>query len=112
MKSSLYKGSLETIIVQLLSSEKMYGYQITQKIKEITDDEIMIKEGSLYPLLHKMEAKGIILSSTEKHENRLRKYYHLTPSGLKQKTALIAEMRSYLDIMGKILVPEIKQYNR
>ena len=112
MKSSLYKGSLETIIVHLLSDGKMYGYQITQKIKAITDGEIIVKEGSLYPLLHKMEAKGTITATTEKYENRLRKYYHLTPTGSKIKNELIAEMKSYLGLMDKILDTQVKLNNR
>jgi DNA-binding PadR family transcriptional regulator len=50
----LYKGSLQTIILRLLeSNDKMYGYEITQKVKELTNGELHITEGALYPALHK-----------------------------------------------------------
>ena len=53
-QTNLYKGSLTTIVLKLLSeTTKMYGYEITQKVKAIT-------EGALYPLLHKLEAENII----------------------------------------------------
>ena len=49
----LYKGSLNTIILKLLGEkDKMYGYEITQKVKQITDGELNITEGALYPALH------------------------------------------------------------
>ena len=58
--SQLYKGSLNTIIMKLLEENgKMYGYEITQKVKAITQGELNITEGALYPALHKLEAEGI-----------------------------------------------------
>ena len=59
--SKLYKGSLTTIILKLLNeSDKMYGYEITQKVKELTKGELKITEGALYPALHKLEAEGLL----------------------------------------------------
>ena len=53
--SKLYKGSLSTIILKLLSKEdKMYGYEITQRVKELTKGELKITEGALYHALHKL----------------------------------------------------------
>ena len=54
MDSELIKGTLSLIILSLLSRRAMYGYEITQKVKEITDGKILLKDGSLYPALHKM----------------------------------------------------------
>ena len=57
--SELIKGTLKTIILKLLSdSDKMYGYEITQKVKELTGGKIQLTEGALYPTLHAMEAQG------------------------------------------------------
>jgi PadR family transcriptional regulator PadR len=57
-KSNLYKGCLEPIILKLLRENKrMYGYEITRKVKEITSGEFQITEGALYPLLHRLEAE-------------------------------------------------------
>ena len=53
--SQLYKGSLTTIVMKLLEENgRMYGYEITQKVKEITKGELKITEGALYPALHKL----------------------------------------------------------
>ena len=79
--SQLYKGSLNTIIMKLLEENgKMYGYEITQKVKAITLGELNITEGALYPALHKLEAEGLLDVEVEKVDNRLRKYYKLTES--------------------------------
>lgn len=57
----LYKGSLQTIILKLLEKQdKMYGYEITRKVKELTKGELKITEGALYPALHKLEAEGLL----------------------------------------------------
>ena len=58
--SQLYKGSLTTVILKLLEENgRMYGYEMTQKVKEMTADEVTINEGALYPALHKLEAEGL-----------------------------------------------------
>ena len=73
--SQLYKGSLNTIIMKLLEENgRMYGYEITQKVKEITKGELNITEGALYPALHKLEAEDLLDVKVEKVDNRLRKY--------------------------------------
>ena len=65
--SQLYKGSLNTIIMKLLEENgKMYGYEITQKVKAITQGELNITEGALYPALHKLEAEGLLDVEIEK----------------------------------------------
>lgn len=96
-KNSLYKGTLQNIILKLLSKEvKMYGYQMTQRAKELTEGELEMTEGALYPLLHKLEADGMITSEIQEINGRSRKYYLLTEKGKKQQTTQEAEMRSYL----------------
>ncbi|WP_209389200.1 PadR family transcriptional regulator [Chryseobacterium sp. RR2-3-20] len=96
-KNSLYKGTLQNIILKLLSKEvKMYGYQITQRAKELTEGELEMTEGALYPLLHKLEADGIITSEVQEINGRSRKYYLLTEKGKKQQATQEDEMRSYL----------------
>ena len=80
--SQLYKGSLNTIVMKLLEENgRMYGYEITQKVKDITKGELKITEGALYPALHKLEAEGVLEVEVENVDNRLRKYYKLTEIG-------------------------------
>ncbi|WP_426476216.1 PadR family transcriptional regulator [Chryseobacterium sp. CBSDS_008] len=96
-KNSLYKGTLQNIILKLLSKEiKMYGYQITQRAKELTQGELEMTEGALYPLLHKLESDGMITSEIQKINGRERKYYLLTGKGKKQQAEQEFEMKSYL----------------
>jgi DNA-binding PadR family transcriptional regulator len=59
--SELIKGTLKTIVLQQLKQNgKMYGYEITQRVKELSKDRIAITEGALYPTLHALEADGLV----------------------------------------------------
>ncbi len=96
-KNSLYKGTLQNIILKLLSNEvKMYGYQLTQYAKELTKGELEITEGALYPILHKLENDKIIFSELKKINGRDRKYYMLTEKGKKQQALQEEEMKNYI----------------
>lgn len=105
--SKLYKGSLNTIILKLLEeSDKMYGYEITQKVKEITKGELNITEGALYPALHKLEAEGLLDVEMQKVDNRLRKYYKLTEKGSKETANRLTELEEYIRMMQTIINPK------
>lgn len=96
-KNALYKGTLQNIILKLLSSEvKMYGYQLTKRARELTQGELEMTEGALYPLLHKLENEGIIYSELQNVNGRERKYYFLTEKGKRQQADQEKEMKSYL----------------
>lgn len=102
--NGMLKGSLQTIILKLLrENEKMYGYEITQKVKDITNGEIKLTEGSMYPSLHKMEAEGILVTSTEMVDNRVRKYYSLTKEGQLAVDSKIKEARSFIGNLELLL---------
>jgi PadR family transcriptional regulator PadR len=102
----LYKGSLNTIILKLLGENtKMYGYEITQKVKQITEGELNITEGALYPALHKLEADGLLDVEVLKVDNRLRKYYKLTEKGTKETVNKLSELESYLKTMQVFINP-------
>ena len=95
--NKLYKGTLQNIVLKLLSKEmKMYGYQMTQRAKELTKGELEMTEGALYPILHKLESEGIIFSEIQNVNGRDRKYYLLTEKGKKQQSEQEVEMKSYL----------------
>jgi PadR family transcriptional regulator PadR len=105
--SKLYKGSLTTIILKLLNeSEKMYGYEMTQKVKEITKGELNITEGALYPALHKLEAEGLLDVEVKKVDNRLRKYYKLTEKGNKETVSKLEELKDYIKTMETFMNPK------
>ncbi|MBE0422662.1 MAG: PadR family transcriptional regulator [Lutibacter sp.] len=103
----LYKGSLQTIILKLLEeNDKMYGYEITQRVKELTNGELQITEGALYPALHKLEADGLLDVEVAMVDNRLRKYYKLTENGTKETVSRLAEMEEFLRTMQTIVNPK------
>lgn len=106
--SQLYKGSLNTIIMKLLEEQgRMYGYEITQKVKEITKGELNITEGALYPALHKLEAEGLLDVEVEKVDNRLRKYYKLTEKGTTETVNRLAELEEFIKNMQTIVNPKL-----
>ena len=106
--SQLYKGSLNTIIMKLLEEQgRMYGYEITQKVKEITKGELNITEGALYPALHKLEAEGLLDVEVEKVDNRLRKYYKLTEKGATETVNRLAELEEFIKNMQTIVNPKL-----
>lgn len=106
--SRLYKGSLTTIILKLLSEQtKMYGYEITQKVKALTNGELAITEGALYPALHKLEAEGILEVEVLRVDNRLRKYYKLTEKGQTETVSKLAELEAYIKNMQVLFNPKL-----
>jgi PadR family transcriptional regulator PadR len=105
--SQLYKGSLNTIIMKLLEENgKMYGYEITQKVKAITAGELNITEGALYPALHKLEAEGILDVEIAKVDNRMRKYYKLTEAGEKETVNRLSELEDFIRNLQSLVNPK------
>lgn len=104
MSKKLYRGSLQTIILKLLKeNEKMYGYEMTQKVKELTKGELKITEGALYPTLHKLEGEGFLQVEVVKVDNRLRKYYQLSEEGNKETVSRLAELEDFVKTMQQLV---------
>jgi len=102
--SELIKGTLKTIVLKLLSdNKKMYGYEITQKVKELTSDKIQITEGALYPSLHALENDGLVTTEIEFVGKRARKYYKLSTAGKSKTKEKVNEMVDFMSTM-KILL--------
>jgi PadR family transcriptional regulator PadR len=100
----LLKGTLQTIILKLLEDNaEMYGYEITQKVKEATAGDVMLTEGALYPALHKLEAEGFLETFTRVVDNRVRKYYRLTEEGGKEVATKLSEARLFVDQLQILL---------
>ncbi|WP_047448930.1 PadR family transcriptional regulator [Alistipes sp. ZOR0009] len=100
----LLKGTMSAILLKLLAEHsRMYGYQITQRVKELSDDKILLKEGSLYPALHKLKDEGFIEVETENIGKRVRHYYSLTPKGVQEKEQREAELKDFIETISKII---------
>lgn len=102
--TELLKGTLKTIVLKLLAdNRKMYGYEITQKVKELTQDRIQITEGALYPTLHALEADKLVTTEVEYIGRRIRKYYSLNPAGKAKTKEKINELASFIQTMQLLL---------
>jgi PadR family transcriptional regulator PadR len=102
--SELIKGTLKTIVLKLLTdNDKMYGYEITQRVKELTTDKIQITEGALYPTLHALESEGLLTTETEYIGKRVRKYYSLSPAGKTRTQERISEFTDFMETMQFLL---------
>jgi PadR family transcriptional regulator, regulatory protein PadR len=100
----LLKGTLSAIVLKLLNENgKMYGYQITQRVKQLSGDKILLKEGSLYPALHKLKDDGLISVETENIGKRVRHYYTLTSEGIKVQFEKEAELKDFIKTINIIL---------
>ena len=105
----LLKGTLSPIILKLLSEqERMYGYEICMRVKELSEGKILLKDGSLYPALQKMTSDGLLSFKEEEVGGRVRKYYYITKQGHKRKTAYVNELRDFIETMNLIVFPEVK----
>ena len=83
--TDLIQGTLDMLILNTLTGGKMHGYAIVRRIQQVSDDVLQIEEGSLYPALHRMEAKGWIKAEWGvSSNNRRAKYYQLTKKGRKR----------------------------
>jgi len=108
--SELIKGTLKTIIMNLLKNQgKMYGYEITQKVKELTEGKIQITEGALYPTLHALEKKGELEIEKVFIGKRVRKYYFLSKSGEALVEEKITEFADFMKTMQVLL--DIRESN-
>lgn len=104
---NLIKGTLQTIILKLLEeNDRMYGYEITQRVKELTSGKIEITEGALYPTLHKLEADGVVTTEKEFIGKRVRKYYRLTQNGNAVATQKVNELHDFMHTIFTILQPK------
>ena len=104
----LLKGSLQTILLKVLKDQdRMYGYEITQRVKELSDERILLTEGALYPTLHKLEAEGMLKTEVISIGKRVRKYYSLTPEGRSLVKARVNELIAFIKTMGNVLQIEL-----
>ena len=80
----LLRGSLDLLVLSVLAEEPRYGYRIQKRIAEVSGQTIKLQAGSMYPLLHRLESEGAIISRWERDTGRERKWYELTPAGRKR----------------------------
>jgi transcriptional regulator len=95
MDTKLLTGTVEMLILEVVSQGPSYGYEITQTVLSRSNGQFELKEGSLYPALHRLERQKLCDSYWVEHDGRRRKYYRLTASGRKALAARRSEWRSF-----------------
>jgi DNA-binding PadR family transcriptional regulator len=104
----LLKGTLGVMILKLLEDQgKMYGYEISQKVKELTDGKILLKDGSLYPALHKLLKDGVLGYEEQSIGKRVRKYYFLTAQGKIAKKVQVAEVKDFIETIQRVIFSDM-----
>lgn len=105
----LLKGTLQTIVLKVLKDNgRMYGYEITQRVKELSLDRILLTEGALYPTLHRLEAEGFLRTETVMLGKRVRKYYTLTSIGRSEVKERVNDFLGFVRTMGNVLQLELR----
>ncbi len=105
----LLKGTLSVIVLNLLAENgRMYGYEIFKRVKDLSDEKILLKDGSLYPALQKMTKDGLLSYKEEYIGKRVRKYYYLTPMGEEKNVLLLEELKDFMKTLNKLVFPQLK----
>ena len=100
----LLKGTVDVLVLQALTWGPAHGYAVASWIEEVTEDALRIEEGSLYPALHRLEARGWIESEWGLSENNRRaKYYTITSAGRAHLRAEAAVWLRYADAVTRVL---------
>ena len=87
MDSQFLGSAVEMLILEVIAQGPSYGYEITQTVSERSAGYFELKEGSLYPALHRMERQKLLRSSWREADGRRRKYYELTDAGRAELSA-------------------------
>jgi PadR family transcriptional regulator, regulatory protein PadR len=102
--SDLLPGTLDLLILRVLSTGRMHGYGIAQRLKMVSEGVLEVGESSLYPALQRLLLNGWLAAEWGASENNRRaRYYTLTPAGRKQLAAERAEFTRMIDAIHRVL---------
>lgn len=99
------KGSLPMLALHVLEAGPRHGYAIAQAIKSRSEGVLDFREGTLYPALHALEARGLVESFADEAGGRARRSYRITPAGLaeleRERAAWLAYSRAIAAVLGE-----------
>lgn len=100
----LVKGSTSLILLQLLNERDMYGYELVKELEQRSDNGFSVKEGTLYPSLHKLEKQEYIECYwLEQSKGPARKYYRITKPGKEMLAEKTQEWQDFVQVMNKVI---------
>lgn len=100
---TLISGSMAMLIMRLLSEKDMYGYEMIETLRQRSENVFELKAGTLYPLLHNLEEKGLLSVYEEPVAGKIRKYYHITDEGRMKLEEKKSEWKIYSQAVSGIL---------
>lgn len=100
---SLISGSLTMLLLKLLEEKDMYGYEMIETLRNRSNNVFELKAGSMYPLLHGLEEKNILISYENAVSGKTRKYYSITKEGKKYLKSKKEEWNEYSKAVGNVL---------
>ena len=105
-RRELLKGSTETLIMSLLADQEMYGYQLAKEMERRSGGYFHLKEGTLYPALHRLERDGLIKGHWELSQSgQSRRYYHVSARGMDRLDTMLAEWDTFANAVNRIAKP-------
>lgn len=108
MSPELTRGSLDLMVLTVLAGEKKYGYLLQQELRNASRGMVDMPAGTLYPLLHRLEADKLIRSRWDDTTGRRRKWYELTEAGRKRLSQQAREWQAYHECLREILAPVLR----
>jgi PadR family transcriptional regulator PadR len=103
---ALMSGSMTMLLLRLLAEKDMYGYEMIDILRKKSCNVFELKAGTLYPLLHGMEEKGLLTSYEQEYCGKMRKYYSITKEGRTLLKAKQAEWKEYQSAVANVLAME------
>ena len=107
IEKSLVSGSMTMLILKLLSEKDMYGYEMIDTLRQKSQNVFELKAGTLYPLLHSLEEKGLLVVYEQEFGGKTRMYYSLTKQGGKLLEKKTEEWREYSAAVSNVLALEV-----
>ena len=104
---SLISGSTAMLLLKLLSEKDMYGYEMIETLRQRSENVFELKAGTLYPLLHSLEEKGLLVVYEQEFGGKVRKYYSLTKQGGKLLEKKTEEWKEYSAAVSNVLALEV-----
>ena len=104
LRKQTLDGNVETLLLAILEAGPSYGYAIVKELNQRSEGILALGEGTIYPVLYRLEEKKLISARWRLAENgRQRKYYRLTAKGRKALAANLNQWQMLAEVMGKVL---------
>ncbi|MBI4910441.1 MAG: PadR family transcriptional regulator [Acidobacteria bacterium] len=102
--SDLLQGTLDLLILKTISLEPVHGWAIAKRIQQVSNEVLLVQQGSLYPALYRLENQGWIQSETRETESgRVAKFYSLTREGRKQLAKELGQWERLSSAVGLVV---------